>query len=272
VTSGTAAQPPMAWRYCGNQVKLWRMRAGVSREALGDKAGYEYETVKSMEQGRRRPSLRLLEVADELCGARGLLLAAREYLKPERFPARSQGFMQIEAEAIAFHSFEPLLIPGLLQTEEYAQALISDRCPPLDDEAVEVLVAARMQRQEKLRDKPKVAFGFVIYEAALRTLVGGADVMRRQTNKLLEVGELRNVSIQVLPFGRGAYSGLSGPLVLLETAEHDHYAWVEGQETSVLHADPERISVLTQRHGMIRMQALSAEESAQFIKKVAEEL
>ncbi|MDF2257934.1 helix-turn-helix domain-containing protein [Streptantibioticus ferralitis] len=262
----------MAWRYCGNQVKLWRIRAGVSRESLGETAGYEYESVKSMEQGRRRPSLRLLEVADEMCGAQGLLLAAREYLKPERFPARTLAFMQLESEAIAFYSFEPLLIPGLLQTEEYARELMSDSCPPLDDETLAERVAARMQRQEKLRDKPKMAFGFVIYEAALRTLVGGPEVMRRQLNRLLEVGELRNVSIQVLPVGRGAYAGLSGSLVLLETVEHDRYALVEGQETSMLHADPERISALAQRHGMIRMQALSAEESARFIEKAAEEL
>ncbi|MGW7007719.1 Scr1 family TA system antitoxin-like transcriptional regulator [Streptomyces sp. NPDC054933] len=262
----------MAWRYCGNQVKLWRMRAGVSRESLGEKAGYEYESVKSMEQGRRRPSLRLLEIADEMCGAQGLLLAAREYLKPERFPARTLEFMQLEGDAIAIHSYEPLLIPGLLQTEEYARALMGNSCPPLDDETIEERVAARLQRQEKLRDKPKVAFGFVIYEAALRTSVGGPEVMRRQLNRLLEVGELRNVSIQVLPVGRGAYSGLGGSLVLLETAEHDHYALVEGQRTSVLHSTSETISALTQRHGMIRMQALSAEESAQFIKKVAEEL
>jgi transcriptional regulator with XRE-family HTH domain len=272
VTSGTAAQPPMAWRYCGNQVKLWRMRAGVSREVLGDKAGYEYETVKSMEQGRRRPSLRLLEVADELCGAQGLLLAAHDYLTPERFPTRTHGFMRLETEAIAFHSFEPVLVPGLLQTEEYAYALMSEHCPPLDDETIRERVTARLQRQERLRQKPTVEYGFVIYEAALRTLVGGADAMRRQLKRLLEVGKSRNVSIQVLPFGRGAYVGLNGGLVLLETAEHQRYALVEGQQTSALYSDRETISAIAQSHGMIRMQALDTEESARFIKKVAEEL
>ncbi|MGP3950422.1 helix-turn-helix domain-containing protein [Streptomyces sp. 7N604] len=269
--TGNSSQPPITWRYCGNQMKLWRTRAGVSREQVGDEAGYTYEAVKSMEQGRRKPTLRLLQVADEMCGAQGLLIAAQAYLKPERFPARTQEYMQAEAEAIALHWYGTLLIPGLLQTEEYARALIGSHCPPLGDETIEERVKARLQRQEML-DKSTVLFGFVIYEAALRTMVGGAEVMKRQLHQLLELGKRRNVAIQVLPFDRGAHPGLNGPMVLLETTEHEHYAYVEGQETGALYPDPEKVSVLTQRHGMIRMQALGVEESARFIRKVAEEL
>lgn len=266
-----ASQPPTAWRYCGNQIKLWRLQAGVTREDLGKAANYEYETVKSMEQGRRRPTLRLLEVADEKCGARGMLIAAAEYLKPEKFPARTQEFMAAEEEAISIHSYEALLIPGLLQTEDYARALIGGHCPPLDDEAVDERVSARMQRQEKLL-KRTTLFSFVIYEAALHTLVGGPDVMAGQHHRLLEIGRQRNVSIQVLPADRGAYTGLDGPLVLLENVEHAHCAYIEAQATSVIHSDPAKVSVLTQRYGMIRMQALSVQESAQLISRKAEEL
>ncbi|MDH6575729.1 helix-turn-helix transcriptional regulator [Kitasatospora sp. MAP5-34] len=267
-----ASQPPMAWRYCGNQIKLWRTQAGVTREELGKAANYEPESVKSMEQGRRRPTLRLLEVADEMCDARGLLVAAAEFLRPERFPSYSQDFTDAESKAIALHWYETLLIPGLLQTEEYARTLISSSCPPLDDETVAERVAGRLQRQERLKRCPTALFGFVIYEAALHSLVGGASAMKRQLHHLLEIGKLRNVAIQVLPVGREAYPGLSGSLVLLETVDHDQFAYVEGQETGVLYADPVKVSALTQRHGMIRMQALSVQESAQFIRKVAEEL
>ncbi|GAA3615525.1 helix-turn-helix transcriptional regulator [Streptomyces chitinivorans] len=272
MTEGTTQQPPMAWRYCGNQIKRWRTRAGISREALGDEAGYGYETIKSMEQGRRKPTVRLLEVADEMCDARGLLVAAQEYLKPEKFPERTREFMDAEDRAIALHWYEALLIPGLLQTEGYMRALMNDSCPPLDDETIEERVAARLERQQKITRRPTVMFGFVIYEAALRSGVGGDEVMRAQLYHLREVGRLRNVSLQVLPRGRGAFAALSGPLVLLETEEHECYGYVEGQETSVLHSDPDRFSSLAQRHGRIRTQALSIEESADFIRKVAEEL
>ncbi|UUN28899.1 helix-turn-helix transcriptional regulator [Streptomyces sp. FIT100] len=260
------------WRYCGNQIKLWRTEAGVSREELGKEANYEYETIKSMEQGRRKPSARLLQIADQMCGAQGKLLAALEYLKPEPFPARSQEYMAIEAEAIALNWYEPLLIPGLLQTEEYAQALISESCPPLDDETVEERVRARMQRQDALTRRTSTVFNFVVYEAALRTLVGGEQAMRHQLQHLLEAGKLRNTSIQVLPMGRCSGLALMGSIVLLETSEHEHYAYSEVQTTSALYSEPAKVSELSQRHGMIRMHALCIEDSVEFIRKVAEEL
>ncbi|MEV0603474.1 helix-turn-helix transcriptional regulator [Streptomyces sp. NPDC050315] len=260
-----------AWRYCGNQVKLWRNHAGVSREALATESGYAQDSVKSMEQGRRRPTVKLLEIADEMCGAHGLLMAARDYLKPAPFPARSHEYMALEAEAIAVHWYEPLLIPGLLQTDAYARVLMSETYPPADDETVEERVSARLRRQEALSSRPRVVFDFVIHEAALRMMVGGAKAMRQQMHRLLEVGELRNVSIQVLPIGRCSGVALIGGIILLETAEHDRYAYVEGQRTSALYADVEKASELTQRHGMIRKHALCVEESAEFIRKVAAE-
>ncbi|MFE9876544.1 helix-turn-helix domain-containing protein [Streptomyces sp. NPDC005784] len=204
VTSGDAQQPQQAWRYCGSQIKLWREEAGVSRQELANEAGYDYEYVKSMECGRRRPTLGLLRAADQLCAAKGKLLAAQEFLKPEPFPARSQEFVAIEKDAIAVHSYQPLLIPGLLQTEEYARELISGSCPPLDDETVEERVAARLRRQEALTLRSGVVFSFAIYEAALRAMVGDREVMYRQFQHMLKVGQLRNVPIQVLPVGRAS--------------------------------------------------------------------
>lgn len=84
-TSGDAQQSQQAWRYCGSQIKMWREEAGVSRQELAKEANYDYEYVKSMENGRRRPTLRLLQAADQMCGARGKLIAAHEHLRPEPF-------------------------------------------------------------------------------------------------------------------------------------------------------------------------------------------
>ncbi|MET8624936.1 helix-turn-helix transcriptional regulator [Kitasatospora sp. NPDC004669] len=268
----TPKQNPMAWKYCGDQIKRWREQAGVTREELCKASSYDYESVRSMEAGRRKPSLQLLTVADELCEARGMLLGAVDYLKPEKFPSYSQGYTDAEVEAIAIHSYEALLIPGLLQTEEYAREQISHSYPPLDDETVEARVASRMQRQEKLRRSPTVMFGFVIYEAAFRALVGDTSIMKRQLEQLLDIGKLRNVTIQVLPANRVAHVALEGPMVVLETPEHELLGYVEGQYAGILSADLSQVSILVQRHGMIRSQALSIEESAAFIRALAEEL
>ncbi|QKW08741.1 helix-turn-helix transcriptional regulator [Streptomyces sp. NA04227] len=265
-------EQPAAWRYCGSQIKLWREEAGVSRQALADEAAYNVEYVKSMEMGRRKATMTLLQVADQMCGARGKLVAGHEYLKPEPFPARSQEYMEIEKKAIVVHDYAFGLIPGLLQIEEYAYSQISTRCPPLDDDTVAERVRHRLSRQEALRKRPTTMFGFVIHEVALRSNIGGRKVMKRQLEHLIEVSELRNVTVQILPFGRCDSLALNGPFVLLETAEHERFAYVESPETSALHADPDKVSNLAQAHGMIRMQALSVEESAAFIRKVAAEL
>ncbi|MEU3461530.1 helix-turn-helix transcriptional regulator [Streptomyces sp. NPDC006733] len=269
--SNTESPPPMAWRYCGNQIKLWRTRAAISREQLGKEAGYEYETVKSMEMGRRKPTLRLLEVADEMCGAHGLLVAAQDYLKPERFPSYTLDFMRYEAEAIVLSSYETQYVPGLLQTEETARALLESSWPPLDDETVEERVSARIDRQSLLARQTK-SFNFVVAETALRCRVGDAASYTRQMEHLLEAGKPRHVTIQVMPADRGAHPGLRGPFVLLETPEHEQLAYEEGQHVGALYGDAERVSVLSQRYAMILRQALNPEESARFISKLAEEL
>ncbi|MER5971606.1 helix-turn-helix transcriptional regulator [Streptomyces sp. NPDC001922] len=260
----------MAWRYCGNQIKLWRTQAGVTREGLGKEANYDYEYVKSMEQGRRKPTLRLLEVADEMCGARGMLLAAQDYLKPERFLSYVQDFVRYEADAIAHSSYQPQVIPGLLQTEEYARKLIGAHWPPLDDETIDVRVAARLERQALL-EKQTRAFSFAVGEGAVRFPIDSADAHKRQLDHLSHMLMRRNITVQIMPFG-GVHPGLEGSFVLLETPEHEHLAFEEGQMTGILYADPAKVSIIMQRHALILQRALSPEESARFITSLAEEL
>ncbi|MFF4532766.1 Scr1 family TA system antitoxin-like transcriptional regulator [Streptomyces sp. NPDC001407] len=262
--------PPINWRYCGNQMKLWRALAGVSREDLAKEANYGAETVKSMEQGRRRPTLRLLQVADEMCGANGLLLASHAYLGPEKSDRLTHDFMLYEAEAIAISSFQPQLIPGLLQTEETARALLEGTWPPVDDKTIEDRIVARLARQ-KLLERLGTSFEFVIGEVAVRYPVGSMDAHKRQLQRLLDVGEQRNVTVQVLPAG-GAHVGLNGPLVLLETAEHDRLGFEEGQTVALLYAEAEKINIAVKRHALIGRLALSPKESACYIRKLMEEL
>ncbi|MFP3988442.1 helix-turn-helix transcriptional regulator [Streptomyces sp. E11-3] len=264
------SQPPIAWRYCGSQIKLWRTEAGVSRQSLANESNYDYEYVKSMENGRRRPTLRLLQVADQVCGAGGKLTAAQEYLKPEKFLSYAEDYVRYEAEATDLSSYHPLHIPGLLQTEETVRALLSAYLPPLDDETIEERVAGRMERQAVL-GKSTRAFSFVIGEGALRNPVGGVEAHKRQLLRLLEAAEARNVMLQVLPF-LGAGPGVDGPFVLLEMVDHERVAYEEGQATGRLYSDPECVSIIAQRHAMILRQALRQDESVTFIRKLAEGL
>ncbi|WP_329178716.1 helix-turn-helix transcriptional regulator [Streptomyces sp. NBC_01477] len=265
------SQPPIGWRYCGSQCKLWRERAGVTRDALAKESNYEYETVKSMELGRRRPSLRLLEVADALCGAQGLLLAAVPFLKPEPFESFSRDFIRYEAEAVVVSSYEGQQFPGLLQTEETIRALLTAHWPSLEDEVIEERTRGRLERQGLL-DAVTKSFNFVIGEAAFRNEVTDGDALRRQLLHLVETGQRRNVTVQVLRFCRRPHPGLDGSFVLLQTPEHEYLSYEEGQTTGVLKADAETVGSVTRRYAMILQAALGPEESADFIGNLAEEL
>ncbi|RCG20931.1 XRE family transcriptional regulator [Streptomyces diacarni] len=261
----------MAWRYAGDQMKRWREAAGISRQALAQEAGYGYDAIKGMERGVRKVQAHVLRIADEMCGAQGKLAAAVEFLRPEPFPSYSQDFMQAESEAVAHSSYENEFVPGLLQTEEVVRALFNNYCPPLDDETIEERVEARLKRQVML-DKQTKAFSFVISENALRDCVVGGESRTRQLRHLLDVGARRNVTIQVLSSGGGPHAGRRGPFVLLETPDHEHLGYEEGQTTGVLHSDLGKIGTLRQRHEMILRQALSPEGSARFIAELTEEL
>jgi transcriptional regulator with XRE-family HTH domain len=262
------SQTPVNWRYGGNQMKRWRMKANVSREQLAVASNYSPDTIKSMEQGVRMPTPRVLDVADELCRAEGLLSAAKEYLQRERFPARAQDFMEREKEAISLWWYETMYVPGLLQSPGYARALIQNHIPPLAEETAEERIAARLERQAILTDrKPPVALSFVLYEAVLRAPQVGAE----QLHRLLEVSRLWNVVLQVLPFERAVAAAFMGPVVLLETRDHERFAYTEGQLGSELSAAPEAVSRATERLSMIRAQALSPDESARFVERMVDQ-
>ncbi|WP_030024253.1 helix-turn-helix domain-containing protein [Streptomyces monomycini] len=265
------AKPPMAWRYCGDQIKLWRGQSEVSREELAAEVGYSAEYVKSMEQGRRKPTVHLLRVADQMCRAHGMLTAAREYLEPEKFPSYSADYMRYEADALAVSSYQAQLVPGLLQTEEYARTLMEGRWPPLDRETVEQRVSFRLERQALL-DKETRTFSFVINEAVLRQVLGTRKGHRDQLHRLLEAGERRNVTLQVLPRRDGASPALFGPFNLLVTPDHDRIAYEEGHLGGVLCSDPERVRQIIQRYELLLQRAMHAEDSARFIEKLVEEL
>ncbi|WP_405733914.1 helix-turn-helix transcriptional regulator [Streptomyces sp. NBC_00028] len=259
---------PVAWRYSGNQMKRWRTKAGVSRDELAAASNYSPDTIAAMEQGVRMPTARVLDVADEMCDAEGMLSAGKEFLNREKFPTRAQDFMEREREAISRWSYEIAVIPGLLQTSAYARALIENRLPPLDEETVEERIAARMERQTILtKRKPPVAVSFVLYEAVLRS----PQVDDEQLRRLLEVLCLRNVTLQVLPFERAFSDALMGPMVLLETRDHERYAFTEGPFASELSADPDVVSRVAERLSMIRAQALSPAESARYVERMVDE-
>jgi transcriptional regulator with XRE-family HTH domain len=263
---------PAIWTGYGKLVKLFREEAGLTQQQLADAVGYSYEQVASIEQGRRPAKSAFTEAAERTLSARGTLRALQEGVDLAKFPAFFQDFAVIETEAVSRFEFEPLVIPGLLQTESYARALLSCHCPPPDDETIEQWIEARLERQKLLTRPPAVELSFILGEPALRCPVGGSAVLRAQLLAVRALAALRNVEIQVIPLSSGYHPGLNGPMVLLETAEHRHIGYIESQDVGVVISDPDTVSAFGLRYGKLRSQALNAEESVRLIERVAGEL
>jgi transcriptional regulator with XRE-family HTH domain len=151
--------------------------------------------------------------------------------------ADDQAYFGYESSAQIIRQFEPLLVPGLLQTEDYTRALLNEAFD-YPQKKIDRLVEARKERQELLtRDDAPETF-CIIDEAVVRRLVGGAEVMREQLQQLLVLNEMPHVTLQVVPFEKGAYQGLQGPFVLLEYGESVEPVPTEGEQEPI-EAEPD---------------------------------
>ncbi|WOI63815.1 helix-turn-helix domain-containing protein [Streptomyces fradiae] len=256
----------------GQSMKTLRMRAGLEREEFGRRIGYSASTVASFEQGRRIPSPRTIEQADEVLGAGGLLALWKEQVERAQYPARFQGMAKLEKEAIELLMYDALIINGLLQTEEYMRALLAMRRPPLAQETVDQRVTARLARQDIFDRQPAPLLGFVMTEAVLRQRYGSRDVLRGQLEHLLLIGQKRNVEIQVMPLDCEDNAGVNGPFTVVTRKDGKKFVYSEAHAVSTLEADPEQSALAAARYGIIRSQALSPRESSQFIERLLGEL
>ncbi|MFI2374973.1 helix-turn-helix domain-containing protein [Streptomyces sp. NPDC018964] len=252
----------------GRQLKLRREAAGMRAGQFGAAIGYGEDLVYKVEGGKRIPQREYLDKADEVLGADGLLSAAWEDVKKVRYPKSVRALAELEAKAVELGVYVGLSIHGLLQTPEHARALFDAWQPPYSEEEAESLVAARMARKSIFERHPAPALIFVLEEATLRRRVGGTMVWRQQLEHLLEVGRLRNVTLQVMPTSAGAHPGLDGRIEVLKFADGTAAGRSDGAFGGRPTFDPKQLRILELRYGTIRAQALTPRESLAFIEQV----
>ncbi|TRV76157.1 helix-turn-helix domain-containing protein [Streptomyces sp. 130] len=269
---GTEPEASDSLRTFGAVVHALREHVGLSREEFGKRVGYSKHTIASIEQGRRWPECGFVESAEPVLGNTGALRKAAPHLT--RQAGLASWFVQwarLETTAISLYTYDCRVIPGLLQTEAYARAVISNVPPVPGPEELEERIAARMARQELLSvsRKPPTAFSFIVEQSVLERHTGGDDVTRELLDHLIELIEGNwNVEFQIMPTRRVTHAGTDGPIVLAETPEHRWFAYSEGQENGRLIADPKEISVLQQRYAKLRSQALTPEDSLSLLKRM----
>lgn len=253
----------------GAVVRAFRKRAGLTQEEFAPMVGYSVPTVASIEQGRRFPQQGFVEGSEDILDAFGALRGAARHLS--RRPGLASWFRQwarLEAEAVSLYTYECRLVPGLLQTEAYARTLFVNQLPPLCDDKIEAQWAARAERQRLLRERPNTAYSFILEEHLFLRRTGGVDVTRELVDHVLEVAELRNVEVQVMPLVRETHAGLDGPMHLLETQENRWFGYCEGQESGQFISDPKVVSKLQMRYARMRSQALTLEDSVGLLRRM----
>ncbi|WP_046731005.1 helix-turn-helix domain-containing protein [Streptomyces humi] len=252
----------------GRQLKLRREAVGMRAAEFGEAVGYGEDMVYKVEGGKRIPRQDYLNRADEVLGAGGLISATWEDVKRVRYPKKVRELAKLEGQAVEIGVYVGLSLHGLLQTPEHARAIFDAGQPAYSPEEMERLVAARMARKSIFERTPAPALSFVQEEAALRRPVGGTMVWRQQLEHLLEVSQLRNVTLQVMPMNSEAHPGLSGKIEVLKFPDGSAVGRSDGAYNGRPTTDPKELRILELRYGTIRAQALTPRESRAFIEQL----
>ncbi|GAA0685121.1 helix-turn-helix transcriptional regulator [Streptomyces cellulosae] len=250
----------------GRQLKLRREAVGLRVPEFAVAVGYGEDLVYKIESGKRIPRPEYLDTADEVLRAGGLVAAMKEDVRKVRYPKKVRDLAQMEARAVELQLYDPLHIHGLLQTPEYARALLSMRRPAYSAEEVERFASARVARRAIFDRDPAPELGFILEEWTLRRPLGGREVLRTQLEHLLTVAALPTVELQVMPTDRQEHAGVDGGIEVLKFAD----GTAVGRSPAVAGGRPvsdlRQLRILELRCGIIRAQALTPRESITFVE------
>ncbi|MGY4740578.1 helix-turn-helix domain-containing protein [Streptomyces sp. ATMOS53] len=258
--------------FYGSELRREREEAGYSQEQLGEKVFCSGTYIGQFESASRRPQPDLSRLFDQVFGTgrhfERLCSLARKSKHADYFADAAE----LEKLAKTISEYAPMLVPGLLQTEGYARALISAAQRFEPHETVEELLRARMERQAILSGPTAPQLWVVLHEAALRVQVGGAAVMAEQLTSLVEVVRTnRRVLVQVLPFEAGADAFLNGTTIHMTFADAPAVTYTESAYTGQLVEEPALVAQYQRAYDLTRAASLSPEASLSLIESAAKD-
>ncbi|MDI3408434.1 helix-turn-helix domain-containing protein [Streptomyces cavernicola] len=242
----------------GRLLALFRQVAGLTQADLAERLVIAEATIAAIEQGRRPLLPDLARTLDQLLDTKGALAVAVENMPEiDQFPLFAEEYIEQERNAIALSWYDALVIPGLLQTSDYARTLLQQRVPAYDEDEITTKVAGRIDRQVIFQRKDPPTASFVVWEPALRMAFTEPLVRAEQLRHLRTMADLPGVTLQILPLDAEENAGDAGSFTLLETPDHQHLAYTESQRGSQWVSDPDEVSILARKYAMLRSQALS---------------
>ncbi|MGH2601062.1 MAG: helix-turn-helix domain-containing protein [Pseudonocardiaceae bacterium] len=274
-------------QWLGQQLRALRESAGMTLKQAGDYLQRDGSMVSRFESAvhpiRRGDVLALLDlygVSDERT-REGLLRLSEDVWRKGWWDGYANSVDRqyidmpwLEARAERIRTYEAMLVPGLLQTREYAETLIRNAAAAdTPEEQIGKMIELRMTRQQVLSGDAPVDFGAVLDESVLRRVIGGPDVLRGQLTRLLDVAERPNVELRVLPLRRGAHAGLDGSFWLFEMPDpYPGVAYVDNPAGAVYVEEDTAVDRFRQAYHQISAMALGGKESAALIAASAKEL
>lgn len=261
-----------------------REAAGLTREEATRRLEWSNSTLFRIETGRTKPQPRSVRELLDLYGVSktvkdGLIQLARDARRPgwwhsfrDVLPNPYEVFIGLEAGAATIRTFEPLMMPGLLQTPDYARAMIRGGPQELEPDEVGRRVEVRMARQRLLAEADRPRLWAVLDEAALHRTVGSKSIMRAQCEHLAEMSQQGRTTIQVIPFGAGAHAGTTGPFVVLDFDEPTDPAvvYLETIPEGVYLERGEDVRAFRIAFDRLLAVALPPDDSVSLIRRVAE--
>lgn len=259
-------------RVFGGMLRHYRKQAGLTRAELANLIFKSESLVQAIELGDRAATAEVAADLDAALQLNGALIQLREEMGDsmsyQAFPAWFQDWVSKEAEATRLRWFEPLVVPGLLQTEAYARAIIGTRFGLTIDE-IEEQVAARLKRQEILAREMPPALWVVLDEWVLRRPVGGSRVMSEQTNRLIEVADRPSIVLQIISASVGAHDGTTGAFTIADFEDAASVGYQEGAGGGHPVEEPQGVALLELVWDTLRGEALPRTASRALLEETA---
>ncbi|MFJ7149404.1 helix-turn-helix domain-containing protein [Streptomyces sp. NPDC100445] len=255
----------------GARVRRLRTAAGLTQAELGERTHVVSTRITQIERASgAKPTLELARALDTVLGADDLLVELWPYVYREAFPDWSRKFMEYSERAVAIRQYAAHVVPGLLQTEDYARAVLSLDALLDGEEQLEERVTARMGRQERLSSSDRPELCVILDEAVLRRPIGGHAVTRKQLMRLLDAASERHITLQVLPFDQGGHEAMGGSLTTLTLPDGSEVAYTEGADYGQLIEEPADVSRYKVIYDRLRVAALPPIMSLDMIRSTSE--
>ncbi|GAA3972736.1 helix-turn-helix transcriptional regulator [Streptomyces marokkonensis] len=261
-----------AWEFFGIELKRRREDAGITQVELGARVFVSGGYIGQFEQAIRKPQLDVAQRIDGVLQTDGIFeRLCRKLIDDPRYADYFAHVVELERLATRVCEFAPTVVPGLLQTQQYARAVTIAANPFKSDAYVDEIVTARLERSLILDDAARPEYWVALHENVLRIPVGGAQGMAAQLEHITRLMRERTAVVTVLPYEAGAHAAMGGMLKLMDFEDAPPVAYTETEYSGTLIDSPAVVMHAQRTYDLLRVAALSPEASLALVESAAED-